>query len=127
MYDLSDFQLHILQVLWDRGEASAADVHRAVGRTRRVAVTTVSTILQRLERRGVVTHRTEGRGFVYLPLVAEHEVRRSMIKDVVRRLFRGDATAVVTQVLAAKDLSEGDLEQIQSYIDEARRRQASDE
>ena len=116
MYELSDFQLAILQVLWDRGEASAAEVQRALRPARRVALTTVSTMLQRLEKRGVVTHRAEGRGFVYAPAVAEHDVRRSMLKDVVRGLFRGDAGAVVSQLLSTRDLEEGDLERIRELL-----------
>ena len=122
MHELSGFQLAILQVLWDRGEASAADVQRALAPARRVALTTVSTMLQRLEKRGVVTHRSEGRGFVYLPAVDERAVRRSMLSDVVQGLFRGDATAVVTQVLSARDLEEGDLDRIQGLLDRARQR-----
>jgi BlaI family penicillinase repressor len=120
VYDLSEFQLAIMQVLWDRGEATATDVQRALHGSRRAAVTTISTMLQRLEKRGAVTHRAEGRGFVYLPAVAEHEVRRTMLKDVVRHLFRGDATEVVSQVLSARDLREGDIERIQALLDRAR-------
>ncbi|HEX2077533.1 MAG TPA: BlaI/MecI/CopY family transcriptional regulator [Longimicrobium sp.] len=127
MHELSGFQLAILQILWDRGEASAVEVQRALRPTRRVALTTVSTMLQRLEKRGVVTHRAEGRGFVYLPAVAEHEMRRSMFSDVLQGLFRGDAAAVVTQVLSARDLQDGDIERIQRLLDEARRRRASGE
>jgi BlaI family transcriptional regulator, penicillinase repressor len=127
MHELSGFQLAILQILWDRGEASAAEVQRALRPSRRVALTTVSTMLQRLEKRGVVTHRTEGRGFVYMAAVAEHEVRRSMFRDVVQGLFRGDAAAVVTQVLSARDLKEGDIERIQRLLDEARQRRADDD
>lgn len=127
MHELSGFQLAILQILWDRGEASAVEVQRALRPSRRVALTTVSTMLQRLEKRGVVTHRPEGRGFVYLPAVAEHEVRRSMFGDVLQGLFRGDAAAVVTQVLSARDLRDGDIERIQQLLDEARRRRAAGE
>ena len=119
-YELSEFQLAILRILWDRGEASAADVHQALRGSRGLALTTISTTLQRLEKRGYVTHRAEGRGFVYAPAVSEPEVRDSMLSSMVRGLFRGDATAVVGQLLSARDVGERDIEKIRALLDQAR-------
>ena len=62
--DLSDLQLAVVRVLWDKGEASAADVQRALHRSRGLAITTVSTLLTRLEKRGLLSHRADGRTFV---------------------------------------------------------------
>lgn len=117
--DLSDLQLAVMRALWDAGEASAAEVRRALSRSRPLAITTVATLLARLEKRGVVAHRALGRGFVYRATVPEREVRRSMLAGLVRNLFRSDAGAVVTQLLSARDVSPGDLAKIRELLAEA--------
>jgi predicted transcriptional regulator len=115
--DLGELQLAVMRVLWRRREASAADVQAALEPERQLAITTVSTILSRLERRGVVGHRAEGRLFVYRPLVEEPQVRRSMVRSMVDSLFRGDATALVGHLLEGRELSPGDIDRMRALID----------
>jgi BlaI family transcriptional regulator, penicillinase repressor len=119
--DLSDLQLAVMRVLWKRREATAADVHAALAH-RDLAITTVSTILQRLERRGVVAHRSEGRLYIYHAAITEPDVRRSMLGSLVESVFSGDPAAVVSQLLAAQDVSPGDLDRMRKLIDESRKR-----
>ena len=107
--DLSDLQLSVMRVLWDKREASAAHVQQALERSRKLAITTVSTLLARLEKKGVVSHRVDGRTFVYRPRVSELEMRRRTISSVIRNLFRGDASEVVGPILSERDVSDEDL------------------
>jgi predicted transcriptional regulator len=110
-----------MRVLWDKGEASASDVQRALHRSRGLAITTVSTLLTRLEKRGLLSHRADGRTFVYRAKISERDVRRSMLSSLVDGLFRGDASAVVSQLLAARDVTEGDIDRIQELVEDAKR------
>src|SRR6266540_2908004 len=119
--DLGELQLAILRVLWKKKKASAADVHSALGARRDIAITTVSTILTRLERRGIVSHRTMGRTFVYRPAITEKAVRSSMLRSLVNSVFSRDPTAVVSQLLTSRDISRGDLDRMRDLIDESRR------
>ena len=119
--ELGELQLAILRVLWKKKEASAADVHAALGGRRDLAITTVSTILTRLERRGIVSHRTVGRTFVYRPTRTEASVRSSMLRSLVDSMFSRDPTAVVSQLLTSRDISPGDLDRMRELIDESRR------
>ena len=118
--DLSDLQLAIMRVLWDKGEASAAQVQQALDRTRKLAITTVSTLLVRLEKKGVISHRSEGRTFVYRPRVSELEMRRRTISTVIRNLFRGNPSEVVGQILSERDVSAEDLARMKKLIQEAK-------
>jgi predicted transcriptional regulator len=118
--DLSDLQLTIMRVLWDKREASAAEVHAAMQRSRPLAITTVSTLLARLEKKGVVVHRAEGRTFVYRARVGELEMRRKAIAGVIRNLFRGNPSEVVGQILSERDVGEEDLARMRAMIDDAR-------
>ena len=118
--DLSALQLAIIRVLWDKGEASAAEVQLAMKRSRPLAITTVSTLLARLEKKGIVTHRSAGRTFVYRARVSELDMRRKAISGVIRNLFRGNPSEVVGQILSERDVSEEDLERMRRMIQDAR-------
>ena len=96
---LSDLQISLLRVLWREGEATVAAVQAALATERDLALTTVATLLSRLQARGVVTRRTEGRQFVYRAAVAEDEVRRSMVAALTDRLFEGDPAALVHHLI----------------------------
>lgn len=99
--ELTDLQLTVMQVLWKEGEATAAEVRRALPAKRTPAgerppaITTVATLLSRLERRGLVAHRTDGRQYVFHASVGEPEVRRAQVNRVLRRLFQGDRAALI--------------------------------
>ena len=114
---LTKLQLAVLQALWQRGEATVGEVHAALARERRLAVTTVATLLSRLEKQRLLSHRSEGRQFVYRPLVSQDEMRTTMLSDVTTRLFGGDVTAVVSHLLASGDVKRGDLERVKALIE----------
>ena len=96
---LGDLQLAIMRILWARGEASASQVHAALLDERGLAPTTIATMLRKMEHKGVVRHRAEGRQFVYRPTVEEQAVRRGMVGELVERLFLGDPAALVNHLL----------------------------
>jgi predicted transcriptional regulator len=121
--ELGDLQLAIMRVLWERGEATAADVHAALLEERRLAPTTISTMLRKMETKGVVTHRVDGRQFVFRATVAEDEVRRSMVGALVERVFEGDRAALVSHLLEESDVDAGEIARLRRLIDEAERRE----
>ncbi|HEU4697558.1 MAG TPA: BlaI/MecI/CopY family transcriptional regulator [Gemmatimonadales bacterium] len=116
LHQLTDLQIALMRVLWERGEATAAEICEALRPERGLAQTTIATLLSRLEKRGVVTHRTEARQYVYRATVSEHEVRRSMVGELTERLFGGDVPALVTHLLSAGEVSAGDLERVKAII-----------
>ncbi len=113
---LSDLQLAILRVLWDCGEATAADVHAALRDSRDLAPTTVATVLSRLEKRGLLDHRTQRRQYVFRPLISEQEVRGSMLQRLTDFFFRGDATALVSHLVSSRDIEPAELDAVEHLI-----------
>lgn len=97
---LGDLQLAIMRVLWRRREASVSEVHTDLLAERGLAPTTIATMLVKMERRGVVDHRVEGRKFIYHPTVSERAVRRSMVAELTARLFEGDVAALVSHLVS---------------------------
>ncbi len=118
-HQLTALQLDILRVLWERGEATVADIWEALHAERGLAQTTLATMLSRLEKRGVVTHRTQLRQFVYRALVTESEARHSMVSELTSRLFEGDVSALVSHLLTAQDVSPGDRQRIRDMLRDA--------
>jgi len=115
-HQLGDLQLAIMRVLWARGEATVAEVHAALEPERGLAPTTIATMLTKMEDKGVVAHRSEGRRFIYRPTVSESEVQRAMLADLTQRLFLGDVTAVVSQLLDTTQVDAEELAQLRSLI-----------
>lgn len=116
-YHLGDLQLAIMRVLWARGEATVADVHETLEPERGLALTTIATMLAKMEKKGVVDHRADGRKFIYRPLVSEELVQRSMVADLTSQLFRGNIPALVNHLLSEHDIRPQELAQLRELID----------
>jgi BlaI family transcriptional regulator, penicillinase repressor len=115
-HHLGDLQLAIMRVLWSRGEATVAEVHETLEPERGLALTTIATMLTKMEKKGVVGHRAEGRRFVFRPLVSEDQVRRSMVADLTSQLFRGDVTALVNHLLSEHEIDARELAHLRKLI-----------
>jgi BlaI family penicillinase repressor len=113
---LGDLQLRIMKILWAREEATVADVFEELGKGADLAYTTVATMLRKMEGRGLITHRSEGRSFVYRAKVASEAVSRSMIDHLVDRMFEGNLTAAVNHLLTTRDVSRAELKELERLI-----------
>jgi predicted transcriptional regulator len=112
---LTPLQLAVMQVLWARDEASVAEVQKGM-RGKRLALTTVATLLTRLEQRGLLAHRVEGRQYIYRARVSPVDVRQSVTRDLLGSLFHGDVTAFVTQLLDARDLTREEIADLKRLL-----------
>lgn len=114
---LGELQLAILRVLWEQKEATVAEVHAALQEERGLAPTTIATMLTKMERRGIVTHRSEQRRFIYRAAVHEEDVHRSMVQDLVEHVFQGDRTALVHHLLTEGEVGDDELDELRTMID----------
>jgi predicted transcriptional regulator len=117
-HQLGDLPHAIMRVLWTRGEATVAQVHQDLEPERGLALTTIATMLSKMEKKGVVNHRSEGRVFVYLPTVSEETVNRSMVADLTERLFEGSTAMLVNHLLTQQEIDPRELKEIRRLIDE---------
>lgn len=113
---LSELQIALMRVLWRRGETSTADVATELADERGIKHTTVATLLTRLEKRGVVAQRREGRQLFYSALVGEAQVRRSMAADLLGALFDGDARELVAHLVEESEIAPGDLAKVRKRL-----------
>ena len=113
---LSELQIALMRVLWSRGETSTADMASIMALDRGLAHTTVATLLTRLEKRGVVVQRRDGRQLLYRANVDESVVRRSMVADLIGSLFSGDANELVAHLVKESEIAPDDLARIRQRL-----------
>lgn len=116
IHRLGDLQLRIMKVLWERQEATVSQVFEDLTKHSDLAYTTVATMLRKMERRGLVGHRTEGRTFIYRAKVAAEAVSRGMMDHLVDRMFEGSLTEVVNHLLTTREVSRDELKKLEQLI-----------
>ncbi len=115
---LGRIQFRIMQVLWDRGRASARQITDALNEADPIAHSTVQTLLRQLEAKGAVGHEAEGRTFVFSPKLQEDRVKRTATRDLLERAFGGDAGSLVAHLLKNERLSRSELDELRRLIDQ---------
>ncbi len=85
LHGLGELQSEVLQWVWQRGEATVADVVGHLGRRRPMAYTTVLVAMQKLEKKGWLTHRTQGRAYVYQPARSQAKAQAGACARFSRR------------------------------------------
>lgn len=115
---LGDLQLAIMRVLWSAGEASASQVHKALLDDRGLALTTIKTMLRKMEEKGVVAHREDGRAFIYRPSIAESDVREGMVGYLLNRLFSGDGAALVNHLIDVGEIDAAELDELRDRLEQ---------
>ena len=121
-FRLGDLQLRIMQALWERGSATVAEVLEQLGPQVDLAYTTVATMLRKMEDRGLVTHESQGRKFVYQAVIEADDVTQSMANDLVDRLFEGSVAGMVNHLLTTRDVSQAELDELQQLIEARKQR-----
>jgi predicted transcriptional regulator len=115
----SELELQVLSVLWEHGPLPVRQVHELLrdGKTR--AYTTVLTVLQVMEKKGLVSHTREGMANIYKPAVTQKQIVNPFMKDLLRNVFAGDASAVVQCLLDSSNPDSDELKEIRRVINEA--------
>jgi BlaI family transcriptional regulator, penicillinase repressor len=96
--DLAPLELECLSVLWPMGEGTVRDIHRALAASRPRAYTTVMTIMDRLEQKGIVTRRKVGRAFLYQARLSAEEARLKAVEKIVEGFFDGSVQALAAHL-----------------------------
>jgi predicted transcriptional regulator len=116
---LTEAELRLMRILWERGESAVAEMVAAVAEEGPLAYTSVLTTIRVLERKGYVTHRQEGRAFLYSPSIAQHEAGRSEVRHVLRRFFGDSRESLLLSLLGDEDVTPDELQRLRQAIAEA--------
>ena len=115
---LTEAELRIMRILWDRGESLVSELVAALPESTPLAYTSVLTTVRVLERKGYVGHRQEGRAFVYSPRIAEHEASRSEVRHMLHRFFGNSRERLLLTLLGDEDVSPEELRRLKTAIAE---------
>jgi predicted transcriptional regulator len=112
---LTEAELPIMDVLWEKGSAAVTDVVAAMPDSS-VAYNTVLTTLRILERKGYVRHTKDGRAFVYHPVVERGEASRKAVQNVMKRFFQDSPELLILKVLEDEQLDQVELDRLKRLI-----------
>lgn len=113
---LGSRESEVMDVLWRRGPSTVNEVSN--GLSAKLAYTTVLTILQNLEAKKCVRHSVEGRAHRYEAIVEQAVFRRTAVRQLTKKLFRGSAELLLAQLVDDHKLSKDQLQRIQAILDE---------
>lgn len=116
---LSDGQLEIMNVVWERGEVSVSEIWEILSARRPLARNTVQTTIARLEEKGWLRHRTLGKTYLYSPVLSRESTLGSLVEQLVETAFDGSAEGLVLALLEGRGLSREEAERIRTLIDQA--------
>jgi predicted transcriptional regulator len=113
---LTDVELELMNILWKLGEGAVSNVIELLPKDRDLAYTSVSTILRILEQKKVLKTRKEGKGHIYIPLLHKSDYEKKAVSHVVAKVFEGEPSLLVKQLLDTNRLTESELKEIKALL-----------
>jgi predicted transcriptional regulator len=117
---LTAAELRLMDILWEKSEATVTEVMEALPQDPPLAYNTVLTTLRILERKGYVRHQKNSRAFRFIPVVDHRQASQSAVSYVVSRFFRNSPKALVLRILEDQKLDPPQLQRLKQMIDESR-------
>lgn len=115
---LTQAELRLMRILWDRGESTVAEMVSATADEGPLAYTSVLTTIRVLENKGYVTHRQDGRAFLYTSSIGEQEASRSEVRHVLQRFFGNSRERLLLSLLGDQEISPEELKRLKEAIAE---------
>ena len=115
---LTPRELAIMEIVWDRGDATVRDVHEALSRRRKVAYTTVMTLMTILTTKRHLTRRRDERAYVYSSTRPRHQAVARLVSDFVDRVFSGSAQPLLLHLVKHEKLTADERAELRRIIDE---------
>ena len=113
---LTEQELEIMKVVWERDSATVRDVYEALLERRKVAYTTVMTMMKILEQKQYLNKTLEDRAHVYCPTRPKNQVIRGMVREFVDRVFNGSAQPLLLHLVEDRCLTEKELRELERTI-----------
>src|SRR5580704_5713421 len=113
---LTEQELEIMKVIWQRETSTVREVYETLLKSRRIAYTTVMTMMNILEQKGYLKKTQKDRAYVYAPSQPQKQVIRSMVREFVNRVFNGSAEPLLVHLVEDQHLDAKDLEEIRKSI-----------
>jgi predicted transcriptional regulator len=116
--NLTDAELRLMEVVWDRGAVTVSDVVENLPEDVNLAYSTVLTTLRILETKGYITHKKEGRAYLYRAVVEKEQARTSALTHLIRRFFDDSPELLMLNLIDRKKISAKELAKLRERIEE---------
>ena len=113
----TESELEILQILWDRENATVREVHEELSKNKDSGYTTTLKLLQIMFEKGLVTRDDSNKTHIYQPAITRQKTQKQMLDKMINTLFAGSSTQLVLQALGNQKASKDELDEIQKYLD----------
>lgn len=115
-YHPTESEMEILQILWEKEQATVREVHEVLETVKDTGYTTTLKTMQNMTDKGLLERDTETRTHVYRPLLSREKTQESVLNKMLNGLFKGSESNLVMGALSRKELSKEELREIQNYL-----------
>ena len=113
----TESELEILQILWEKENATVREVHEELSKNKDSGYTTTLKLLQIMFEKGLVTRDDSNKTHIYQPAITKQKTQKQMLDKMINTLFAGSSTQLVLQALGNQKASKDELDEIQKYLD----------
>lgn len=113
---LTDLESEVMRAVWDGGRSTVELVYRVVSKKRNLKETTVRTLLRRLEKKGYLTHESDGRAYVYRAAEPARSLAARAVRQIIDRFCQGSVEELVSGMVEAKVLKKTDIDQLEKFV-----------
>ncbi len=119
---ISDAEFEVMNIIWKYAPINTNDIIKHLSQAAKWNPRTIQTMIFRLEKKGVITHEKESRIFVYSPLIPKEEYLKVASSNFINRFFDGALNQMVVNYLSKTELSDEDIDDLQTILDEKRKK-----
>jgi predicted transcriptional regulator len=113
---LTDLETEVMQAVWAAGACSVEDVHRTVSRKRNLKEVTIRTLLRRLEQKGFLSHKLEGRAYIYRAVEPARSLAARAVRQIIDRFCKGSVEELVSGMVDSKVLSKAEMDRLGKFV-----------
>jgi BlaI family penicillinase repressor len=113
---LTELESQVMRAVWDAGPCTVEAVHQTVSQSRNLKEATIRTLLRRLEQKGYLTHKEEGRAYVYAAVEPARSLAARAVRQIIDRFCQGSVEELVSGMVEAKVLSKRELDGLEAFV-----------
>jgi predicted transcriptional regulator len=113
---LTELENEVMQAVWGAGACSVEEVHRAVSQKRSLKEVTIRTLLRRLEQKGFLTHKAEGRAYIYRAIEPARSLAARAVRQIIDRFCKGSVEELVSGMVDSKVLSKAEMDRLGKFV-----------
>jgi BlaI family penicillinase repressor len=113
---LTELENEVMQAVWETGPCSVEAVHQNISRNRRLKETSTRTLLRRLEQKGYLRHKTEGRAYIYRAVEPARNLAARAVRQIIDRFCEGSVEELISGMVDAKVLSKNEMDRLEELV-----------